>query len=255
MLENPELGLIAIGVIMAIINLIPVPGFLVIIAIVNLAYLAFPALHLERSIQRKYWLDVYLKSNSPIYVFLKKRTQIINIFSLFASLLFGVIAYISICHFSLFECMLIVCSLWAAFQFDSLIASQIDSHASFNVASILRVRTFYFVAGVLVLFSLVAAGFFGNFSLDYSEKTADQLASEVIASCKHPCDYVRHYVRTLHYCELQLLRVRDIVGFPLGWIIYIFFLIPNILPAFAITAVYLGINIRIKQIQEQNGRL
>ena len=80
-------------------------------------------------------------------------------------------------------------------------------------------------------------------SLDYSEKTALEVADEVIGTTNHNVKSIQHCLRTLRFFDLELLRVRDRVNatpWPFGWAIYLFFLIPNAIPAYGMVALFSG---------------
>lgn len=120
------------------------------------------------------------------------------------------------------------------------ISAPIDTNLVEHLAELAHLRVFYWFAVVIVLLSLALSNVTKGFFEDYSQKTSDQLATQTIETVKHPVRFVQHCVRTLRYSEYQLLRVRDINGWPYGWLIYFFFLVPNAIPAFGLVILYTG---------------
>lgn len=100
---------------------------------------------------------------------------------------------------------------------------------------------------MLVMIGLIITNLCESLFCDYSEETARTIASRTISEVKHPVRIARHWVRTIHYYDLTLLRIRDTLDWPVGWCIYLALLIPSALPAAGAYSIYSGIKVFMKE--------
>jgi hypothetical protein len=146
----------------------------------------------------------------------------------------AIVTYISVYGYDLWDCLAVAIGIYGARLLHGQISAPIDANLAEHLTELAHLRVYYWLAVVAVLAALALSSVAKGFFSDYSQATSDQLATQTIETVKHPVKFVQHCVRTLRYSELQLLRVRDINGWPYGWLIYFFFLVPNALPAFGV---------------------
>lgn len=76
---------------------------------------------------------------------------------------------------------------------------------------------------------------------DYSLWTANQIADKVITEHQHPVLYLQHALRTQSYLSLELLKLRDSMDSSASYILYLYFLLPSILPIIGICLTLQGL--------------
>jgi hypothetical protein len=75
---------------------------------------------------------------------------------------------------------------------------------------------------------------------DHSGLTASLAADRVISETKHPIRPVQHFARTIHYANLSLLRMRDSMDPPWSHFIYLYLILPNLIPILGVVSVLHG---------------
>ncbi|MEQ8835794.1 MAG: hypothetical protein RID07_03220 [Lacipirellulaceae bacterium] len=113
-----------------------------------------------------------------------------------------------------------------------------------------HLKVYYWIAIICTLGCLATISIAKGFSTDYSGYSSNSIATQVIEEIKHPVEFLQHCSRTIRFSELQLLRIRDIVGLPYGWVLYMFFLIPNALPAFGLVTLFEGVGRSLDETPE-----
>jgi len=137
--------------------------------------------------------------------------------------------------------MAVSAAIFAAKHVHAKLSSPVDANVAEHLVELAHIRIYYWFSIFFVLGALALVSIAESFATDYSRTTGDQIATQTIEEIKHPVRFIRHCSRTLRFSELQLLRVRDINGWPYGWLIYLFFLIPNALPAFGLVTLFAGL--------------
>lgn len=233
------LPLVASTILIGLLSTVPL-GILFLLPV--LAAMIF-AMHAQifhtRVLAKSFWLTTYLRADSPIRQFLLGSTLLKWVAAIVAIPL-ATITYIAIYGYDLWDCTAVALGIFAARRIHQAISAPIDGNLAEHLVELTHLRIFYWFAVVCVLLALAISSIGKGLFTDYSSATSDQIATETIETVKHPVRFVQHCVRTFRYSELQLLRIRDINGWPYGWLIYLFFLIPNALPAFGIVTLYSG---------------
>lgn len=218
---------------------LPLPLWLCLSAIALLSGLMQHQLFYTRKLARQFWLSVYLRPTGGLHQLLS-RTVLLRWLCFAIAVPLSMVTYISIYSYRWGECLAIAIGILLARYIHETIAKPVDSNIAGHLAELAHLRIFYWLSVTLVLASLASAGLIRSLWTDHSELTPDQIATQVIGDVHHPVRIVQHCVRTLNYGELQILRVRDTVGWPYGWLIYLFFLAPNAIPAFGLVTIYSG---------------
>lgn len=231
--------LIASTVFICLLSTVPLPLFLLVIVIGTMTFVMQTQVYHTRSLAKEFWLSVYLRPDSPVRELLMGVTLLRWIAVAIAAPL-AIVTYITVYGYDLWDCLAVAFGIAVARLIHTSISAPINANLAEHLTELAHLRVQYWLAIVAVLSGLafisVAKGLFS----DYSQFTSDQLATQTIEAVKHPVKIVQHCARTLRYSELQLLRIRDINGWPYGWLMYFFFLIPNALPAFGLVTLYSG---------------
>lgn len=233
------LPLIASTVFIGLLSTIPLGLFLLLAVLIAMVFTMQAQVFHTRSLAKSFWLTTYLRSESPIRELLK-GSMVLTWLSVIISIPLATITYIAIYGYDLWDCTAIAIGIFSARRIHQAISSPIDTHLAEHLVELTHLRIFYWLAVICVLVALALSSIGKGLFTDYSTLTSDQIATQTIETVKHPVRFVQHCVRTLRFSELQLLRIRDINGWPYGWLIYLFFLAPNALPAFGLVTLYCG---------------
>jgi len=233
------LPLVGSTVFVVLLSTIPIPWFILLPVLLAITFVMHVQVFHTRSLAKAFWISTYLRHDSPIREFLL-TSYLLRWLAVGISLPLSVITYVAVFGYDLWDCLAVCIGVYAARVAHRSISAPLDANLAEHLVELAHIRVYYWFAILFVLASLALASVAKGFTSDYSSATSDQLASEVISTVKHPVRIVQHCSRTLRYSELQLLRVRDINGGVYGWLIYLFFLVPNALPAFGIVTLYSG---------------
>ena len=192
-----------------------------------------------RVLAKSFWLTTYLRADSTIRQFLLGST-VLQWIAVIVAIPMAIITYIAIYGYDLWDCTAVALGIFAARRIHQAISAPIDGNVAEHLVELTHLRIFYWFAVVCVLLALAISSIGKGLFTDYSSATSSQIAKETKETVKHPVRFVQHCVRTMRYSELQLLRTRDYNGWPVGWLIYLFFLVPNALPAFGLVTLYCG---------------
>jgi hypothetical protein len=192
-----------------------------------------------RSLAKSFWLSTYLRSDSPIQQWLLGST-LLRWMAYAGAVPLAVITYVSVYSYDLWDCLAVALGIFAARYIHQKISTPINANLAEHLVELAHLRIYYWLAVFCVLIGLAVTAVAKGWLVDYSEATSNELATYTIDSIKHPVKIVQDLVRTLKYSELQLLRIRDIQGWPYGWLLYFFFLVPNALPALGLVTLYAG---------------
>ncbi len=218
---------------------IPLPLF-ALLPMVTAIVLAMQAqLFYTRSLAKSFWLSTYLRNDSPIKQWLMGST-LLRFLVYAAAVPLAAITYISVYSYDLWDCLAVAVGIFVARYIHHKISHPINANLAEHLVELAHLRIYYWLAVFCVLFSLAVIAVAKGWFVNYSEATSNELATYTIESIKHPVKIVQDLVRTLRYSELQLLRIRDIQGWPYGWLLYFFFLVPNALPAFGLVTLFAG---------------
>jgi hypothetical protein len=216
---------------------IPLAALLPILVAIVLAMQA--QLFYTRSLAKSFWLRTYLRSDSPIKQWLLGSTFLLCL-AYAGAVPLAAITYISVYSYDLWDCLAVAMGISAARYLHHKISAPINANLAEHLVELAHLRIYYWLAVFCVLIGLAVTAVAKGWLVDYSEATSNELATYTIDSIKHPVKIVQDLVRTLKYSELQLLRIRDIQGWPYGWLLYFFFLVPNALPALGLVTLYAG---------------
>ena len=67
-----------------------------------------------------------------------------------------------------------------------------------------------------------------------------EVTSLIKQDTRHPVLAVQRLNRAMVYFNAQLIRARDNIAFPFGWIAYLFLLVPNTVSLYALVCIFLG---------------
>ena len=233
------LPLVGSTLFIVLLSTIPFPLFVLLPVLLAIVFVMHVQVFHTRSLAKAFWISTYLRRDSPIRAFLV-TSSLLRWLAIAISVPLAVVTYIAVFGYDLWDCLAISMAIYAARLAHSSVSAPLDANLAEHLVELAHIRVYYWFAILLVLTALAAASIGKGFTSDYSSSTSDQLATEVITTVKHPVRIVQHCSRTLRYSELQLLRVRDINGGLYGWLIYLFFLVPNALPAFGLVTLYSG---------------
>jgi hypothetical protein len=234
------LPLVLATVFIVLLSTIPMPIWLLAPTVLGMAYLIYVQVFHTQLLAKSFWLSTYLRSDSPIRLYLR-RSVLLRWIAAIISLPLALLTYISVYGYGIWDCMAVCTAIFAAKRAHATISSPVDANVAEHLIELAHIRIYYWFAIFFVLAALALVSIAESFAIDYASITGDQIATQTIEEIKHPVRFIRHCSRTLRFSELQLLRVRDINGGPYGWLIYLFFLIPNALPAFGLVTLFAGL--------------
>ncbi len=241
----PLVGSTLFIVLIVLLSTIPFPLCVLLPVLLAIVFVMHVQVFHTRSLAKAFWISTYLRRDSPIRAFLA-TSSLLRCLAIAISVPLAAVTYIAVFSYDLWDCLAVSMAIYAARLAHSSVSAPLDANLAEHLVELAHIRVYYWFAILLVLTALAAASIGKGFTSDYSSFTGDQLATEVITTVKHPVRIVQHCSRTLRYSELQLLRVRDIIrvhdinGGLYGWLIYLFFLVPNALPAFGLVTLYSG---------------
>ena len=233
------LPLIGSTIFIGLLSSLPLPLLLLLPVLAAITFVMQAQVFHTRSLAKSFWLTTYLRPDSPIRQLLMTST-LMRWIAVAIALPLALVTYISVYGYDLWDCFAVAIGIVVARLIHGKISAPIDANLAEHLIELAHLRIFYWLSILTVLAALALSSVAKGFFTDYSQATSDQLATQTIETVKHPVKFVQHCVRTLRYSEFQLLRVRDINGWPYGWLIYLFFLVPNALPAFGLVTLYCG---------------
>jgi len=233
------LSVIATAIAVVLLSSVPLSAWLLVPTIAMMAALMQVQIFHTRQLAKSFWLSTYLRTDSPVRNYVR-RSALLRLLAIGIAIPLSILTYITVYSYGISDCIAISISIVAAKRIHAAISKPVDDNIADHLVELAHIRIYYWLSIILVLVGLALASVLRSFSIDYSNATGDQIATIVIDEIKHPVKFVQHCVRTLRYSELQVLRVRDINGWPYGWLIYVFFLFPNALPAFGLVTLYAG---------------
>ena len=213
--------LVGSTIFVCLLSTIRLPLLLLLPVLAAMTYLMQVQIFRNRSLARSFWLTTYLKHDSPIREILD-GSVFLHWLAVLIAIPLACITYVTVFGYSLFDCILVSVAVFTARGIHKHLSAPIDRNLSENLVELAHLRIYYWLAISFVIAALAISSLAEGMLADYSTITSDQIATKTVDSIKHPVTIVQHCARTLKYSELQLLRIRDINGWPWGW--YILFL-------------------------------
>lgn len=231
--------LIGSTVFIGLLSTMQLPLLLLLLVLATIVFIMQTQLFHTRTLAKSFWLKTYLRQESPIWEILN-GSALLRWIAIAIALPLSLVTYVSVYSYDLWDCCAVAAGIYIARLIHRRISAPLDANLAEHLIELAHIRIYYWFAILAVLTALGTASIAKGAFSDYSNSTSDELATHTIETIKHPVIIVQHCVRTLYYSDLQLLRVRDINGWPYGWLIYLFFLIPNAIPAFGLVTLYAG---------------
>ncbi len=204
-----------------------------------------------QKLERRFWVKVYLREGSWLSNFLQGRTQFMWMTTMLLSFIVAVLTIVYLYSYDWIDCAFVAGAMVSTLYLHAKLSKALRGNVSGLLLELAHIRVYYWLGIVLVVAAIGISSVVKGGADNYSELTSNDIAARAIADVKHPVEFVRHCARIFYYTDMQLLRIRDIVGWPYGWIIYAIFLIPNTLPAFGVVTMFLGISRTLGSIPEQ----
>lgn len=231
------LGLAATAIGLFALRLASLPGLLFFPLLAVLTGLIYFDLAEKFSFQRRLLADVYLRQESSFAGLLRQPSNLRYVLVAPASVL-AFITYVAIYSSSAAEWIAICGGLVLAQVLVSQLRPLLNKNFADPFSELYARRLFIGSAVILVLIGIALGTLVTSVWSDHSTASARSNADLTIKEVKHRTKLVRHCVRTKRFLDLELLRVRDIQGWPYGWAIFFYFLIPNAVPAVGVVSLY-----------------
>lgn len=200
------------------------------------------AIYAMRVAMREHFLATYIRPDSQVYRILSGQWWNVIVASV-SSVVFASLAYSVVQTYSLVD---IVClslamavGLLVSQVLGFILTESLKAHVSHLFLS--RARrgiTLCSVIVVAVLLALVHDTFSPLRHCDESE-----VIPRLKESVRHPVLAVQRVNRAMGYFNAQLIRARENVSFPFGWIVYLFLLVPNSISLYALVCIFLGADV------------
>lgn len=199
----------------------------------------YRSVYAMRVASKAHFLETYLKPESVLRRLLSGGIWN-KAFSATLSLSLAILAYIVIQSYSYLDIVIIgiACAvgLWLSQAVGYLLTDSFKDHASDLFLGRMR--------RAIVLFCILSAVVLSTVTQDIASPwiamDEKQIGPEIKKQVRHPNYWVQTVTRDMLYLNVKVLRTRDRVVFPFGWLIYLFLLVPNTIPLYAVTCVYLG---------------
>jgi hypothetical protein len=227
-----------------LLSTIPLWWILLIPTILAIAFVMQTQILHTRRLAKQFWLSNYLREDSPLHRLLK-QSYLLPLIAWIIAIPLAVVTYVTVYCYDLLDCCAVGVAIAGATEIHRRLSNAMSDNIAEHLVELTKIRVHYFLAIVFVLFALGLTSIAKSIFMVHSELTSDAIATRTIAEIKHPAKLVQDCARTLRYSELQLLRIRDINSGWIGWVIYLFFLIPNGLPAFGLVTFFTGMERKI----------
>jgi hypothetical protein len=234
-------------ILLVVLHSISVPWWLFVPIQIGLSWLIFTYLIERASFKQRMLLDVYVRPESSVRKVLASPSVSIQVVLAGVAFVLAFITYVSTYAASYLE-LLVTCGMIAGAEcLRQIWEPMLRCHLVDTFRESYARTIFSGSAVLLILLGLALTTLFESLRVDYSNATALSIANETIESVKHNTKFVRHFIRTVRYFELELLRIRDAMGWPFGWAVFLFFLLPNAIPAAGAVAIYGAAKLLVKQ--------
>ncbi|MFM7244566.1 MAG: hypothetical protein ACKO40_10420 [Planctomycetaceae bacterium] len=188
---------------------------------------------------KMHFLATYLKPDSHLRRLLCGQVWNIAV-STTLSIIFATLAYCVIQSYSWIDIAVLTLSAIAGLAASQVLGYVATDSLKDHVSTLLLARarrgiTVFCVLSAAILLSLVHDTFTPLRHCDESE-VVEILKKDI----QHPVLTVQRVNRAMGYFNAQLIRARDHVSFPFGWIAYLFLLVPNTLCLYSLVCIILG---------------
>jgi hypothetical protein len=188
---------------------------------------------------KMHFLATFLKPDSHLHRLLRGRGWNIAASALL-SITFATLAYCVIQAYTWIDIVVLTMSAIVGLAASQLLGYVATDSLQDHVSTLLLSRarrgiTLFCVLGAAVLLTLAHDAFSPLRHCDES-KVIDTLKHNI----RHPVLTVQRVNRAMGYFNAQLIRARDSVSFPFGWIAYLFLLVPNSLFLYTLVLIILG---------------
>lgn len=233
-------SLLAGSEIAIVLTSVPMTPLFLIPTLTLLAYLIRAQVLAESLMVKQMWLSKYLRPTSPLRYFVES-SSLIRIFSWAIAIILSVVTYIGVYSYEMWEVFGIILGLVALVVLHSEFSHLIDDNIAPSISNVIQFRFLRWLAVVFAVTGLLTAKVIHESGIDYTHATADQIASEVILASNHPVKSVQHCIRAIDYIDRELIRIRDNLPLPFGWLIYVALLLPNTVPVIGCVYLFMGI--------------
>jgi len=201
-----------------------------------IAYLIRAQVLAEAVMVKHMWLSKYLLPTSPLRYFFESSSFMRTASWVIAGVL-SILTYIGLYSYDTWEVVGIIIGLALSIIIHNEFRHVIDDNIATAIAHIIQFRVYRWLA----VAGLLTAKVIRESGIDYTQATADQIASDVITAGNHPIKVVQHCVRAIDYIDRELVRIRDNLPLPFGWLIYAALLLPNTVPVIGCVYLFMGI--------------
>lgn len=192
-----------------------------------------------RMLARRFCLTTYLRQDSPLYRFFESNASMRLIAFLFAIPL-SVLTYVAVFSSGALGVLTIAGCIGVGIAVRKLVLGHLRRNAPEHLVDLLLDRIFRWTSMCVIVVGLTLLHIIESRSADHSVLIAPDIADRIVEEVKHPIRPFLDSARAMMYLDLQLLRVRDLLGWPRGWIVYLYFVIPNALPGVGATLIFLA---------------
>ena len=213
--------------------------FLIWSLVILTACVIYRSVYEMRVLSRAHFLETYLKPESVLHRLLSGKIWNRAV-SATLSLGLAILAYIVIQSYPSINIVMIgvACAigLWFSQAVGYLLTDSLKAHVSDLLLDRMR--------RAIVLFWILSAVVLTTVAQDIASPwitmEEKQIVPEMKKQIRHPNYWVQTVTRDMLYLNVKLVRMRDHVPASIGWLIYLFLLVPNTIPLYAVSCVYLG---------------
>jgi hypothetical protein len=205
----------------------------------GMAVLMYRPLLALRLTGRKYIVGSYLEEDTPLRTWLQGRT-IPAVLAAISSLLLSIVLYVTLQTLGVAELIGVAIAMAIALYAQQIVACLIATSLKPHVTDMVLRKVGRALGLGLTVVVLAIVGVTQDGPSGYKTLTELDAAQRIRQEVVHPLGVIEKAARISKYFEVQLLRLRDQAAFPVGWLIYLCFVVPSAIPAYAMVNVVAG---------------
>jgi hypothetical protein len=193
----------------------------------------------QRMASRRHFLDSYLKDDSVVRRYLGGGL-LIRVSSSLIAIVLAAVSYVTLQTLSIMDIAAVSVAMAVALLCRQLTAYIIDENIRSHVSQLTQLRVLMGSSTLFVVIALVASAFAQDGHKDWNAVSAGDAADMIAEEIQHPLSFVQKPARFVRWMDISVLRMRDLLAFPLGWLMYLCFLLPSTIPAHAFACLVCG---------------
>jgi len=195
----------------------------------------------SRLARKQLWIKIYVRRDSLLQQLLSGGL-ISRVIALVSSVILSAFLYIALKSYSTQEMAIIYLTTVAGLIIYETLLHISKNHLTSIYSEVIVTHYSKIAAVVLSLFIFISYKTIRDFDVNLKDQDIVEEAEVIKKQVHHVFRPIELTLRSSRYIEFRLLKFRDEIGFPFGWIAYIFFLTPNTIALYSSFAVALAVH-------------